>query len=62
MNANDLTFGIEFETTIPLGAIPVGTWGNPAPALGLPEGWKVKNDGSIRATNDRQGAEFVSPV
>ena len=62
MNANELTFGVELETTIPAGAIPVGSYHNAAAAVGLPVGWNVKHDGSIRAGRGRQGAEFVSPI
>lgn len=62
MNANDLTFGIEFETTIPIGAVPVGSYTNGAQVPGLPVGWVAKSDGSIHAGRGRQGCEFVSPV
>lgn len=62
MNASDLTFGIELETTIPAGAVRVGGYhsGNPVP--GLPSGWEAKYDASIQATPGRSGCEFVSPV
>lgn len=62
MNANDLTFGVEFETTMPQGTVNVGSYSNPNGVEWLPQGWKVKPDGSIRAGAGRQGAEFVSPV
>jgi hypothetical protein len=64
MDANDLTFGVEFETTIPAGAVPVGNYYSPndLSEVGFPPGWRVKSDGSIRSGGGRQGAEFVSPI
>lgn len=62
MNANEITFGIEIETHIPAGALPVGSYYSGAPVHGLPEGWVAKQDGSIQAPAGRQGCEFVSPV
>lgn len=62
MNANELTFGIEIETTIPAGAIEVGGYHGTVQAAGLPEGWRATADGSIVAGRGRQGCEFVSPV
>jgi len=61
MNASEITFGIEIETTIPAGALPVGSYTHGAPVVALP-GWTAKYDGSIRARGSRQGCEFVSPV
>jgi len=60
--ANDITFGIEIETTIPAGAIRVGSYHGTLQAAGLPAGWLAKSDCSIRATPGRTGCEFVSPV
>jgi hypothetical protein len=61
MNANELTFGIELETTIPIGLIPVGSHGNGYPVASLP-GWKADRDPSIRAGAGHEACEFVSPV
>src|SRR4051812_18406587 len=61
MNASEITFGIEIETTIPAGSIPVGGYSNGLPIVALP-GWTAKHDGSIRRSRGRQGCEFVSPV
>lgn len=63
MNANDLTFGVEFETTIPRDAIPaIGSYRQGASVPWLPAGWKAKSDCSIVAGRGRIGCEFVSPV
>lgn len=65
MDANELTYGIEFETTIPASlARMVGAYSRPADAsrLGLPAGWRTKSDCSIRAGRGRVGCEFVSPI
>ena len=62
MNAAQLTFGIEFETTMPAN-YPVGSYSRPIQAQGLPQGWKCKTDASIRSgARGRKGVEFVSPV
>jgi hypothetical protein len=61
MNASEITFGIEIETTIPRGALIVGTYQTGAMVVGLP-GWVAKYDGSIRSGRGRTGCEFVSPV
>ena len=62
MNASELTFGVEIETTIPAGAIVVGGYHTGAPIPGFPAGWTAQHDGSIRRTRGRTGCEFVSPV
>ena len=62
MNANQIAFGIEFETTLPASDdTPIGPYhhGNQVPWL--PEGWRAERDGSIQATGNRKGCEFVSP-
>jgi hypothetical protein len=62
MNANDITFGIEIETTIPAdSAIRVGPHGAGYDIPELP-GWKADSDPSIRRTAGRRPCEFVSPV
>ena len=61
-DANDLTFGIEIETTIPDGLLPVGSYHAGRQAIGLPDGWLTKYDRSIQAPAGRRGCEFVSPI
>src|SRR5262245_7592281 len=64
MDANDITFGIEIETTIPYGRLVVGPHGRGADIPELP-GWKADADPSIRtttSTRNHQACEFVSPV
>jgi len=64
MDVNEITFGVEIETTIPHGAVLVGPHGC---GLAIPQlpGWKADGDPSIRttpATRDHVACEFVSPV
>lgn len=61
MNASEITFGIEIETTIPAGLIVVGPHGVGSDVPQLP-GWKADSDPSIRAGRGRVACEFVSPV
>jgi hypothetical protein len=61
-DVNDLTFGCEFETTIPVGTIIVGGYHNGRTIAGLPEGWKAEHDCSIRATAGFTACEVVSPI
>lgn len=62
MQADQLTFGIEFETTMPAGSVNMGSWSSPNQVPWLPQGWTAKPDCSIRAGRGRVGVEFVSPV
>ena len=62
MNANELTFGVEIETTIPVGTCTVGGHGCGLQVPWLPEGWLADHDPSIHASNGRRACEFVSPV
>lgn len=62
MDANEMTFGIEIETTIPAGTMLVGSRHGSTQAMGLPLGWKATADGSIVARRGRVGCEFVSPI
>lgn len=62
MNANEMTFGVEIETTVPAGRIEIGGYSRAVQALGLPAGWQAKGDGSIHGGRGRTGCEFVSPV
>ena len=63
MNANDLTWGIELETTMPSSDnTPIGPYHRGYQVSWLPEGWKAERDGSIRPQRSgRKGCEFVSP-
>ncbi|MCA9173073.1 MAG: amidoligase family protein [Planctomycetales bacterium] len=63
MNANEITFGIEFETTLPASdTTPIGSYHRGVQVPWLPEGWKAERDSSIRTlAHGRKGCEFVSP-
>lgn len=62
MNANQIAFGIEFETTLPGSDMtPIGPYHHGYQVAWLPEGWKAENDSSIRTMFDRKACEFVSP-
>jgi hypothetical protein len=62
MNANEIAFGIEFETTLPSDdTTPIGPYHGGYPVAWLPAGWKAERDGSIRTTLGRKACEFVSP-
>src|SRR5947209_4242565 len=62
MNANDLTFGVELEVTLPVGTCPVGQYHFGVQVPQLPPGWKAERDGSIRPEAGYMAAEIVSPV
>lgn len=63
INVNDLTFGIEIETTIPAGACEVGGHGMGRPVPQLGGRWLADADPSIRVTiPGHVKCEFVSPV
>ena len=63
MNANEIAFGIEFETTLPnRDDTPIGPYHAGYQVPWLPTGWRAERDGSIRPTTaNRKGCEFVSP-
>lgn len=63
INANQITFGCEFETTLPAtDTTPIGVYHHGLQVEWLPQGWRVERDGSIMPrTFGRKGAEFVSP-
>jgi hypothetical protein len=62
VDANQMTFGIEIETTIPADApIIVGGHGHGREIPQVP-GWKADCDPSIRAGYGRRACEFVSPI
>lgn len=62
MNANEIAFGIEFETTLPnRDTTPIGPYHNGWQVPWLPAGWKAERDSSITTIPGRKGCEFVSP-
>src|SRR4029453_4972256 len=63
MNADEITFGVEIETTIPTTAgVRVGPHGSGYDIPQLP-GWKADCDPSIRVSaRGHTACEFVSPV
>lgn len=63
MNANEITFGLEVEGTIPADApFTVGPHGNGHPIPQLRNEWLADGDPSIHAGRNRRPCEFVSPV
>ncbi len=61
MNATEITFGIEIETSIPANALSVGPYGRGHDIPQLP-GWTAEHDSSIRSGRGRMDCEFVSPI
>jgi hypothetical protein len=63
MNANQIAFGVEFETTLPAAdTTPIGPYHHGVQVAWLPSGWKAERDGSIKTfAPNRKGCEFVSP-
>lgn len=63
MNASEISFGIEFETTLPSNdRTPIGPYHNGYQVAWLPTGWKAEKDSSIKPQKrNRKGCEFVSP-
>lgn len=67
MNASELTFGVEIETTVNLSqaaanGLNIGSYYSGFQVPYLPAGWVAKRDGSIHSENGRIGCEIVSPV
>ena len=64
MNANDITFGVEFEVSMPRSAVTftVGAYHRGVQVPGLPAGWNAQMDCSIESPNGYDGVEIVSPV
>ena len=64
MHANDIAFGLEFETTLPASdTTPIGGYHNGTQVPWLPTGWKAERDASIKTlAPGRKGCEFVSPI
>lgn len=62
MHANEIAFGVEFETTLPmLDDTRIGGYHHGVQVAWLPAGWKAEHDSSIRASAGRKACEFVSP-
>src|SRR5687768_12126637 len=64
MHVDDITFGVEIETTVLAGTVQVGPHGAGCDIPQLP-GWKADADPSIRTTpgtRNHVACEFVSPV
>ena len=63
MNANQIAFGIEFETTLPAcDTTPIGPYHGGYQVPWLPDGWRAERDSSIQPLlPGRKGCEFVSP-
>lgn len=63
LDINEMTFGCEFELTIPAGTIQVGGYHNGRSIPGFPPGWNAQSDGSIAVSiPGHVGAEIVSPI
>ena len=64
MQANNLTFGVEFEVCLPLAELnfQTGTYHRGVQVPGLPIGWNSQTDASIHAPSGCIGIEIVSPV
>jgi hypothetical protein len=63
MNADEMTFGVEIETTMPIGSVRVGGHGCGIQVSWLPAGWLADRDPSIIFDPATQiQCEFVSPV
>jgi hypothetical protein len=67
IEAAELTFGVEIETTVPAalvaaGELRIGPYHRGTQVPYLPRGWKAECDGSIRAEPDRFACEIVSPI
>ena len=63
MNANEMTFGVEIETHMPVGSVNPGSHGCGRQVEWLPRGWLADLDPSIVPPNsDRIACEFVSPI
>ena len=63
MNASQIAFGIEFETTLPNSdTTPIGPYHHGYQVPWLPTGWKAERDSSIQPmAPGRKACEFVSP-
>lgn len=59
---NEMTFGVEIETAIPVGVIRVGGYHCGIQVPQLPPGWKAEADSSITCPAGHQSCEIVSPI
>jgi len=59
---SEMTFGVEFEVTFPVGTVQCGHYHQGTQVPELPQGWTAQHDGSLRCGPGRQTAEIVSPV
>lgn len=65
MTADHLTFGVELETVVPTGALPVGGYHQGVATAGPTfhgRPWRAERDGSIVPPAGFMPCEFVSPV
>jgi hypothetical protein len=63
MHAHEMTFGVEIETTMPIGSVTPGGHGCGRQVPWLPAGWLADRDPSIIYDSATQvQCEFVSPV
>ncbi len=64
MQASEMTFGCEFEVTLPAANCPTaGNYHQGIQIPGLPTGWNAQRDASIQCTvHGHVGVEIVSPV
>lgn len=63
VDVNEMTFGVEIETTMPFGSVAAGGHGNGRQVEWLPSGWLADRDPSIVCEDSSHAAcEFVSPV
>lgn len=63
MDANQITFGCEFEVVFPIATAPAcGGYHNGIQIADLPVGWNAQRDGSITCGRGLTGVEVVSPI
>lgn len=63
MNANEMTYGVEFEVYLPAGTVERGGYHAGLQVPGLPAGWNAQSDSSLRsAPQGYVGVEIVSPI
>lgn len=63
INIQDLTFGVEIETIMPINSVVRGGHGRGCQVPWLPNGWLADNDPSLVSNEPGYfGVEFVSPV
>jgi hypothetical protein len=63
MNAQDITFGCEFEVIFPAANAPrMGHYHSGIQVPQLPVGWKAERDSSLSASRGHVACEIVSPI